>query len=81
MRPPGWYHHKSLAILVQYYRIRPNNRTVRVEVGKGMLTIIRFTTPLNDCRSERTSRYCTFALSLFSLLRRSPLAKRLLIGQ
>ena len=34
-----------------------------------MLAIIRFTEALNDCRSERISRYCTFALSLFSLLR------------
>ena len=34
-----------------------------------MLAIIHFTASLNDCWSEHISRYCTFALSLFSLLR------------
>ena len=48
---------------------------------EGMLAIIRFTALLNDCRSECISLYCTFALSLFSLPRRSPHVKRLLIGQ
>ena len=60
------------------YSIRPIKRTfseVRV------LAIFCFTAPLNDCRSERISRYCTFALSLFNLLRRSRHAKRTFIGQ
>ena len=47
----------------------------------GVLAIFRFTAPLNDCRSERNGRYCTFALSLFNLLRRSQLVKRMLIVQ
>ena len=47
----------------------------------GVLAIFRFTAPLNDCRSERNGRYCTFALSLFNLLRRSLLVKMSLIGQ
>ena len=47
----------------------------------GVLAIIRFTAPLNDCRSERNGHYCTFALSLFNLLRRSQIIKRLLIGK
>ena len=46
-----------------------------------MLAIFCFTTHLNDCLSECTGRQCTFALSLFSLLRRLPHVKRLLIGQ
>ena len=48
---------------------------------EGMMTIIRFTAPLNDCRSQRISRYCTFALLLFSLLRRLQHARRSLLGQ
>ena len=48
---------------------------------EGMLAIFRFTPLLNDCRSECIGRHCTFALSLFSLLRRLPHVKRLLIGQ
>ena len=48
---------------------------------EGMLAIFRFTAHLNDCRSECIGRHCTFALSLFSLLRRLPHVKRLLIGQ
>ena len=32
------------------------------------MATFRFTAHLNDCRSERNSRYCTYALSLFSLL-------------
>ena len=47
----------------------------------GVLANFRFTASLNDCLSERDGRYCTFALSLFNLLRRSQLVKRSLIGQ
>ena len=47
----------------------------------GVLAVFHFTAPLNDCRSEHNGRYCTFALSLFNLLRRSQLVKRSLIGQ
>ena len=47
----------------------------------GVLAIFRFTAPVNDCRSEHYGRYCTFALSLFNLLRRSQIVKRSLIGQ
>ena len=65
------------------YRILPIKRTVRC--GKfsveGMLAIFCFTAHLNDCRSESVGRYCTFALSLFSLLRRLPHVKGSLIGQ
>ena len=46
-----------------------------------VLAIVRFNAPLNDCRSERNGHYCTFALSLLNLLRRSQLVKRSLIGQ
>ena len=46
-----------------------------------MLAIFRFTAHLNDCRTECFSRHCTFALSLFSLLRHLPHVKRSLIGQ
>ena len=48
---------------------------------EGMLAIFCFTAHLNDCRSECIGRHCTYALSLFSLLRRLPHVKRLLIGQ
>ena len=48
---------------------------------EGMLAIFGFTAHLNDCRSECIGRHCTFALSLFSLLRCLPHVKRLLIGQ
>ena len=49
-----------------------------------MLAIFSFTAHLNDCRSESIGRYCTFALSLFDLLRRLLLQshmKRSLVGQ
>ena len=48
---------------------------------EGLLAIFHFTAPLNDCRSERIGRFCSFALSLFSSLRHSWHLKRSLIGQ
>ena len=47
----------------------------------GVLAIFHLTTPLNDCRMDCNGRYYTYGLSLFNLLRRTQLVKRLLIGQ
>ena len=44
---------------------------------EGMLAIFRFTAHLHYCRWECIGHHCTFALSLFSLLRRLPHVKRL----
>ena len=74
-----------LCSLMCCYRIRPIKRTVRVEIGKIFcrrdVGNHLFYRTLNDCRSERISCYCTFALWLFSLLRRLPHVKRSIIGQ
>ena len=48
---------------------------------EGMLAIFCCTAHLNDCRLECIGHHCTFALSLFSLLRLLPHVKRSLIGQ
>ena len=48
---------------------------MRVEVGMECWESSIFTAHLNDCRSEHIGYYCTFALSLFSLLRRLPHVK------
>ena len=55
------------------YRILPIKCTVQVEVGNFLWSRdvgnLRFTAHLNDCWSESIGRYCSFALSLFSIVR------------
>ena len=81
----GGHEHVELHVVIHIYRNRPIKRTVQVEVGKIFcrrdVGNLLFTAHLNDCQSEHIGRYCTFALSLLSLLRRLAHVKRLLIGQ
>ena len=78
--PQETFSHKFIVTVFARLSARCGSRLGKFS-EEGMLAVLCFTAHLNDCLSERIGRYCTFALSLFSLLRFLPHVKISLIGQ